>query len=132
MEISIKPTFGIAAALPTVAAVYDRRRSERRNPMSFVLIMAIGLIVGTLAEFLMPKGHPGGRRGTVILGVGGALLAGILGWSEHWYALNQPGSFIASAVGAIVLLAIYRLTIPEKRIEHREKRIEHGDFRKAA
>jgi uncharacterized membrane protein YeaQ/YmgE (transglycosylase-associated protein family) len=78
--------------------------------MLHLLWMAIiGLIVGAIAKFIMPGKDPGGIWITMLIGIAGALLAGWLGRLIGWYQEGQPAGFIMSIVGAIILLAIYRL-----------------------
>src|SRR6201996_1688224 len=69
----------------------------------------IGLIVGALAKFIMPGKDPGGIIVTMLLGIAGALLAGWLGKVIGWYKEGQSAGFIASLIGALILLGIYRL-----------------------
>jgi uncharacterized membrane protein YeaQ/YmgE (transglycosylase-associated protein family) len=69
----------------------------------------IGLIVGALAKFIMPGKDPGGIIVTMLLGIAGALLAGWLGRVLGWYQEGQSAGFIASLIGALILLFIYRL-----------------------
>ena len=78
--------------------------------MLHLLWMAIiGLIVGALAKLIMPGKDPGGIFITMLIGVAGALLAGWIGRAVGWYQEGQSAGFIMSLVGAIILLAIYRL-----------------------
>ena len=69
----------------------------------------IGLIAGALAKLIMPGKDPGGCIVTILLGIGGALLAGFVGNAVGWYSQGQSGGFIAATLGAIVILWIYRL-----------------------
>lgn len=80
--------------------------------MWFLWTILVGLIVGTLAKLIMPGRDPGGVLITILLGIGGALLAGWLGRAVGWYSTQgeAPG-IIASVVGAIVILGIYRLIV---------------------
>ena len=77
--------------------------------MSLLWTIIIGLIVGALAKLIMPGKDPGGIIITILLGIGGALLAGFLGRSMGWYTEGQSAGFLASLVGAILLLMVYRL-----------------------
>jgi uncharacterized membrane protein YeaQ/YmgE (transglycosylase-associated protein family) len=80
--------------------------------MGFLWTLIIGLIVGAIAKFLMPGKDPGGVIVTMLIGVVGALLAGFLGRSLGWY--QNPGEgpgIIASIIGALILLLLYRLFI---------------------
>ena len=67
----------------------------------------IGFIAGLLARALKPGDDKLSFLWTIVLGVGGALLAWWVGGLLGWYQPGQPAGFIASVIGAIVLLAIY-------------------------
>ena len=68
-----------------------------------------GLIVGVLAKLLMPGRDPGGFIITILLGVGGSLLGGWAGTMLGMYESGHPAGFLMSIVGAIAILAIYRV-----------------------
>ena len=76
--------------------------------MSILWTAIIGLIVGALAKFIMPGRDPGGILITMLLGIAGAMLAGFLGRLLGWYEPGQGAGLIASVIGAILLLWIYR------------------------
>lgn len=71
-------------------------------------MIIIGLIVGAIAKLLMPGKDPGGIIITILLGIAGALISGYLGRLLGWYAAGETAGFIASLVGAILLLWVYR------------------------
>lgn len=79
--------------------------------MSVLWMLLVGLVVGALAKLVMPGRDPGGIIVTMLLGVAGSLVAGLIGRAVGWYAEGQAAGFIASLVGAIILLAIYRAII---------------------
>ncbi len=79
--------------------------------MHFIWMLIVGLIVGALAKLIMPGTDPGGIIVTMLLGVAGSFMAGLIGRALGWYAAGQPAGFIASVIGAILLLAIYRAII---------------------
>jgi len=79
--------------------------------MHLLWMIIVGLIVGALAKLIMPGHDPGGIVVTMLLGIGGSLLAGFLGRAVGWYGAGQPTGFIASVIGAIIILAIYRVII---------------------
>ena len=79
--------------------------------MEIIWMLIIGLIVGALAKFIMPGRDPGGIFITMLIGVAGALIAGFIGRQLGWYTHNQGAGFIASIVGAVILLAIYRAVV---------------------
>jgi uncharacterized membrane protein YeaQ/YmgE (transglycosylase-associated protein family) len=72
-------------------------------------MLLIGLIVGALAKLIMPGRDPGGIFVTMLLGIAGAVVAGFLGRVIGLYRPGQRAGFIMSTVGAILLLAFYRL-----------------------
>jgi len=77
--------------------------------MAFLWTIVIGLVIGVIAKLLMPGKDPGGCIITILLGIAGAFVAGFLGRMLHWYEPNQPAGFIASIIGAMLLLLIYRM-----------------------
>lgn len=77
--------------------------------MNILWAIIIGLVVGFLAKLFMPGRDPGGFVVTVLLGIAGAVVATFLGRSMGWYADGQSAGFIASVLGAVLLLVIYRL-----------------------
>jgi uncharacterized membrane protein YeaQ/YmgE (transglycosylase-associated protein family) len=71
--------------------------------------IVIGLIAGAIAKAIMPGRDAGGCLMTILLGIGGAVLAGFLGQQLGWYRPGEGAGFIAAIVGAILILFIYRL-----------------------
>ena len=82
--------------------------------MDIVYMLIIGLIAGAIAKFLTPGRDPGGCLITMALGVVGAMVAGFLGRQLGWYAEGEPVGFLASVVGAIIILLIYRVFTKKK------------------
>ncbi|HEY1581527.1 MAG TPA: GlsB/YeaQ/YmgE family stress response membrane protein [Chthoniobacterales bacterium] len=76
---------------------------------AIIWTLIIGLVVGGIAKLLMPGKDPGGCIITILLGVAGAFVAGYLGRLLGWYQPGQPAGFIASIIGAMILLLIYRM-----------------------
>jgi len=74
----------------------------------------IGLLVGALAKFIMPGRDPGGILVTMLIGIAGSLLATFIGAHVGLYQEGQRAGFFMSLVGAIVLLAIYRVIVRKK------------------
>jgi uncharacterized membrane protein YeaQ/YmgE (transglycosylase-associated protein family) len=79
--------------------------------MHLLWMIVVGLVVGVLAKLIMPGHDPGGVIVTILLGIAGSVVAGLIGRSVGWYTEGEPIGFIASVVGAIILLAIYRAII---------------------
>jgi uncharacterized membrane protein YeaQ/YmgE (transglycosylase-associated protein family) len=76
---------------------------------ALIATLIVGLIVGAVAKLLMPGKDPGGCIVTILLGIAGAFVAGYLGQVIGWYQPGEPVGFIASVVGAMLLLLLYRL-----------------------
>lgn len=74
----------------------------------------IGLVAGGIAKLIMPGKDPGGIIVTILLGIAGSVLGG-------WLAsviLGSPGGaagLIGSIIGAMILLAIYRLVVGRRQ-----------------
>ena len=77
--------------------------------MHILWTILIGLVVGAIAKLLMPGKDPGGCIITMLIGIAGAFVAGYLGRALGWYEPGQTAGFIASVIGAMLLLLIYRL-----------------------
>ena len=77
--------------------------------LHWLWVVLIGLVVGALAKLIMPGKDPGGFIVTILLGIAGSVVATWMGRAVGWYAEGQSAGFIISVIGAIVLLALYRL-----------------------
>ena len=82
--------------------------------MHILITLVIGLIVGAVAKLAMPGKDPGGIIVTMLLGVAGSFVAGFLGHSLGWYAVGEGPGILASVLGAVILLAIYRFAVARK------------------
>jgi uncharacterized membrane protein YeaQ/YmgE (transglycosylase-associated protein family) len=80
--------------------------------MHILAMLVVGLIVGALAKLFMPGKDPGGIIVTMLLGIAGSFVAGFLGRAVGFYRdpASGPG-IIASILGAMLLLFIYRLVV---------------------
>lgn len=76
---------------------------------SFLGWILIGLVAGVLGKLVMPGKDPGGCVVTILIGIAGALLAGFVAQSQGWSIARGWQSYAAATVGAVVLLAAYRL-----------------------
>ena len=70
--------------------------------------LVIGLVVGVVAKALMPGKDPGGIIMTILLGIGGAFVGTWLGRVVGLYGSGQTAGFIASVIGAVIILWVYR------------------------
>lgn len=75
--------------------------------MGILWTIVVGFAVGILAKLLHPGKDNMGFVATVLLGIGGSLLAGVVGQALGWYQAGEGAGFAASVVVAIVLLVIY-------------------------
>jgi len=80
--------------------------------MGILTWVLLGLIVGFLAKLIMPGRDPGGVIITILLGIAGALLGGFVGTAMGLGDVDgiNIGSVALATLGAILLLAIYRMT----------------------
>jgi uncharacterized membrane protein YeaQ/YmgE (transglycosylase-associated protein family) len=76
---------------------------------AIIWTLVIGLIIGAVAKFLTPGRDPGGCIITMLIGIAGSFVASYLGQAMGWYQPGQPAGFIASVIGAMLLLLLYRL-----------------------
>ncbi|MDB6058795.1 MAG: ymgE [Verrucomicrobiales bacterium] len=83
--------------------------------MHILGMIVIGLIVGIIAKLLMPGRDPGGFIITTLLGIAGSVIAYYIGRAVGWYNEGDSAGFLASIVGAIILLALYRMVVGRNR-----------------
>jgi uncharacterized membrane protein YeaQ/YmgE (transglycosylase-associated protein family) len=79
--------------------------------MGIITWIIVGLIAGVLGKLIMPGDDPGGIIVTILIGIAGALVGGFI-----FGLLGGSGvtgfniwSIVIATIGAIILLAIYRL-----------------------
>jgi len=75
--------------------------------MAFLGTVFVGLIVGLIARAIKPGDDKMGWIMTILLGILGSVVAGFIGRSLGWYQPGQPAGWIASVIGAIILLVLY-------------------------
>ncbi len=79
--------------------------------MAFIWWLIIGLIAGALARLVMPGRDPMGIIATILLGIVGSVLGGLVSWAI-WGADTtgfQPAGLLLSILGAILVLWIWRM-----------------------
>ena len=79
--------------------------------LSLVGTAIFGLVVGVIAKLVMPGKDPGGIVVTILLGVAGAFVGSFIGRALGWYAAGDGAGFIMSTLGAVLLLAVYRMSV---------------------
>ncbi len=75
--------------------------------MGIIWTIVLGFVIGVIAKVLHPGKDRMGFVMTVLLGIGGSFVAGIVGQFLGWYQAGEGAGFIASVIAAIVLLVIY-------------------------
>jgi len=89
--------------MPSIGSI----RIQERIMMAFLWTVVVGLIVGLIARAIKPGEDKMNWVLTIILGILGSVAAGYVGRAMGLYQPGQPAGWIASVVGAIVLLVIY-------------------------
>lgn len=79
--------------------------------MGLLASIILGLMVGALAKWIMPGKDPGGIFLTMVLGMAGAMVGGFVGTRLGIGSVSgfDLTSIALATIGAILLLAIYRL-----------------------
>ena len=78
--------------------------------------IVFGLVVGAIAKLVMPGRDPGGFIVTILLGIVGAVLGGWIGRTMGMYGPNEPAGFVMALIGAVVVLALYRMVVGRRRV----------------
>jgi len=86
-------------------------QEEGEGLMVILSWIVFGLVIGIIAKLLMPGKDPGGFIVTILLGVAGALVGGFIGRAMGLYTAGQSAGWIMSILGAIILLALYRMVL---------------------
>jgi uncharacterized membrane protein YeaQ/YmgE (transglycosylase-associated protein family) len=92
------------------ALVAWQEEGEGRS-MAILSWIVFGLVIGIIAKLLMPGKDPGGFIVTILLGIAGALVGGFIGRAMGFYGPNQSAGWLISIVGAVILLALYRMLV---------------------
>jgi uncharacterized membrane protein YeaQ/YmgE (transglycosylase-associated protein family) len=82
--------------------------------MHLIWTILIGFVAGLIARAVTPGAGPTGFFITAALGIAGSLLANFVGQSLGWYGQGHWAGFLASIVGAVVLLIVYNLVTRKK------------------
>jgi uncharacterized membrane protein YeaQ/YmgE (transglycosylase-associated protein family) len=78
--------------------------------------IVFGLVVGALAKLVMPGRDPGGIIVTMLLGIAGAVLGGVIGRAMGLYGPGQAAGFLMSFLGAVILLMLYRMMVRRRAL----------------
>lgn len=75
--------------------------------MGFIWTIVLGFVIGVIAKWVAPGKENMGFVKTILLGIAGSFLAGVMGQAIGWYKAGEGAGFIASVIVAIILLVIY-------------------------
>ena len=74
--------------------------------MEIVVMIIVGFVVGLIARAVKPGNDRMGIIMTTLLGIAGSFLAGFAGQAMGLYTAGEPAGWIASVIGAVLLLFI--------------------------
>jgi uncharacterized membrane protein YeaQ/YmgE (transglycosylase-associated protein family) len=109
MDEPERPKAGLALALM-------RAENGGTKQMGILGWIVFGLIVGAIAKLLMPGRDPGGIIVTMLLGIAGAVIGGFVGRALGLYGEGEAAGFLMALVGAVVLLALYRMMVGRRTV----------------
>jgi len=75
--------------------------------MGIIWTIVLGFVIGLIAKLVVPGKENMGFIMTILLGIAGSFLAGVIGQFIGWYKAGQGAGFIASVIVAILILVIY-------------------------
>ena len=81
--------------------------------LDWIWTAVIGLIAGTIAKSVM-KNFSGGMLLTMCLGIAGSMVMTWIGQAVGWYSEGEGARFIASTLGAILILWAYAKFVAKK------------------
>ena len=84
--------------------------------MEFVWMIVVGLVAGLLARAIKPGNDAMGWIMTIVLGIVGAIVGGLIASALHLDGSGKFMSLVFSVIGAIILLFIYEFIMSTRRI----------------
>jgi uncharacterized membrane protein YeaQ/YmgE (transglycosylase-associated protein family) len=78
--------------------------------------IVFGLVVGILAKLIMPGRDPGGIIVTMLIGIAGSMVGGLIGRAMGFYGPGQAAGYLMSILGAVILLMLYRMMMRRQRL----------------
>jgi uncharacterized membrane protein YeaQ/YmgE (transglycosylase-associated protein family) len=79
--------------------------------MAILSWIVFGIVIAFIAKLLMPWRDTGGFIVTMLLGIAGALVGGFIGRAMGFYGSDQSAGWLMSILGAVLLLALYRVLV---------------------
>lgn len=84
--------------------------------MTVIAWIVFGLVVGALAKLVMPGRDPGGIIVTMLIGIAGSIIGGLIGRAMGMYGPGQAAGFLMSFLGAVILLMLYRMMVRRRAL----------------
>jgi len=75
--------------------------------VGIIWTIVVGFLVGVVAKLVHPGRENMGFIVTTLVGIAGSIVAGFVGQALGMYQVGQGAGFIASVIGALVLLVVY-------------------------
>lgn len=75
--------------------------------MGIVWTIVLGFVIGVVAKMIAPGKEDMGFIMTLLLGIAGSFLGGVVGQFLGWYQAGEGAGFIVSVICAIVILLLY-------------------------
>jgi uncharacterized membrane protein YeaQ/YmgE (transglycosylase-associated protein family) len=104
----VNSPFGLLVKKTTSGVLSRKRKSG--GVMGIISLVILGLIVGLIAKLIVPGKDPGGFFITILLGIAGAFLGGVIGSAVGFGSVTgfNLRSLLLALVGSVLLLLIYR------------------------
>ncbi len=95
---------GFVAGLLVTASVIAAILLAAGAVLYLLGLVAVGLVVGGLGRLVLPGQDPMGPAITVVVGIGGSFLGGLLGW----FALRGSSGIVLSVAGGALMVWLIR------------------------
>jgi len=84
--------------------------------MDLIVFLLFGLLVGAVARLLVPGRQSGGWGVSMLLGVAGAFVGGLVGRAVGLYHEGESAGFIMAVLGAVLLVVVFQALMRRRRI----------------
>ena len=85
--------------------------------MGILWTIVLGFVIGVVAKLLHPGKDNMGFIATILLGIAGSFLAGVIGQFLGWYRAGEGAGFIGAIVGAVIVLAVWGFLARRRGVE---------------
>jgi uncharacterized membrane protein YeaQ/YmgE (transglycosylase-associated protein family) len=89
--------------------------------MGIIAWIVLGLLAGAIAKAILPGDDPGGVIVTIIIGIAGAIVGGLIADWIGWAGIGtffELRTWIVAIAGAVLLLLVYRLVTHDRHRGH--------------